>query len=299
MYSVAGEVTMTALAAEDRIVLDTNIVRGLIESRPGCLHIPKLLKLKGSHPVSIAHGAIGELLWWLRTRDQHFLERVKPALQRLDPLLDNEFPIIVGGSERLAMAGLIPWPVRSRADESIVQQTTWRHIRRVRSRHSLTKKRITFRDTKGRAITMEPEPPDPKLKDSEDEWWSDVITAPAGLVITKEVERRIAEERRNHAARKLGISPNTPGLERIDLFNEFIARHQRRASSSNFVPPQGARSNDWFDADLLVYAVLPAVICTEDLRFIRSVREVNHEDRIRVMSPSELYDWLESGRVPF
>ena len=35
---------MTALANTDRIVLDTNIVRGLIEGRPDSLNVPKLLR---------------------------------------------------------------------------------------------------------------------------------------------------------------------------------------------------------------------------------------------------------------
>src|SRR5207245_4739777 len=102
------------------------------------LHIPKLLQLKGAHPISIADGAFGELLAWLRRADPALLSRVKPAMERLDALVDREFPIIVGGSQRLAMAGVIPWPVRSRADESLLQNASWRHLRRVKDWHSLT-----------------------------------------------------------------------------------------------------------------------------------------------------------------
>src|SRR5512133_2909540 len=126
---------MTAIGPTDRIVLDTNIVRGLIEARPDCLNVPRLLKRKGTHSVSIAHGAYG--LAWLRTADAAVLRRVKPALQRLDPVLDPEFPVIVGGSQRLAMAGVIPWPVGTREDESIIARKNWWHLRRVQGRHSL------------------------------------------------------------------------------------------------------------------------------------------------------------------
>src|SRR5438128_10374593 len=171
---------MTALAATDRIVLDTNIVRGLIEEEPDCLNVSRLLQLKEAHPVSIADGAFGELLGWLRSAEPDVLKKVKPALERLDPLLDSEFPIVPGGSQRLAMIGLIPWPVRSRADESIVHNSYWRHLKRVKDRHSLTKKQIEFRDTRGRIVTMIPTSPNPNLKASQDEWWSDVIELPAG-----------------------------------------------------------------------------------------------------------------------
>src|ERR1700686_2795499 len=164
---------MTALGATDRIVLDTNIVRGLIEGRPHCLNVPKLQRLKGAHPVSIADGALGELLGWLPTAGPDLLTKVKPALERLDPVLDPEFPIIMGGSQRLAMIGVIPWPVRSRVDESIVQSASWRHLRRVKDRHSLTKKQIEFRDTRGRMVTITPTPPAAHLKASGAEGWSE------------------------------------------------------------------------------------------------------------------------------
>ena len=133
---------MTTLSSTDRIVLDTNIVRGLIAGEPDCLNIPRLLQLKGDHPISIADGAFGELLSWLGRAAPDLLGKVKPAMERLDAPLDREFPIIVGGSQRLAMAGVIPWPVRSRADESLLQNASWRHLRRVKDRYSLTKKQI-------------------------------------------------------------------------------------------------------------------------------------------------------------
>jgi hypothetical protein len=178
---------MTAVGATDRIVLDTNIVRGLIEGRPDCLNVPKLLRLRETHSVSIADGAFGELLGWLRSAGPSLLRKVKPALERLDQVLDREFPIIMGGSQRLAMIGVIPWPVRSRADESIVQNASWRHLKRVKDRHSLTRKRIEVRDSRGRVVTLTPTPPDSNLKASQDEWWSNVIELPADQEITNEV----------------------------------------------------------------------------------------------------------------
>jgi len=288
---------MTALGPTDRIVLDTNIVRGLIEGRPHCLNGPKLLRLKGTHPVSIADGAFGELLAWLRAADPAFLRAVKPALARLDPVLDPEFPIIVGGSQRLAMAGVIGWPDMSRADESTVHKAYWRHLKRVKDRHSLTKKQIEFRDTEGRVVTMTPTPPDRNLEASQGEWWSDVIELPAGQQLTSVSEKLLVKRRREHAARVLGIDPMTPGLERIDLYSEYIVRRQRDASRETFTRPKSPSSNDWFDADLLLYAVLPAIICTEDMRFIRAVRQLGHEDRFRVMNLSGLYDSLEAGAL--
>ena len=187
---------MTVIGATDRIVLDTNVVRGLIEGDPDCLNVPKLLRLKGAHPVSIGDGAFGELLGWLRSAKPELLKKVKPALDRLDPILDREFPIIVGGSQRWAMIGVIDWPVRSRADESIVQNASWRHLKRVKDRYSLTKKQIQFRDTRGRVVRMTPIPPDSNLKASEDEWWSDVIELPAGQELTSDVEERLVGLRR-------------------------------------------------------------------------------------------------------
>lgn len=66
---------MTALGATDRIVLDTNIVRGLIEGRADCLNVLKLLRLRAAHPVSIADGAFAELLGWLRSADPSLLRK--------------------------------------------------------------------------------------------------------------------------------------------------------------------------------------------------------------------------------
>jgi hypothetical protein len=287
---------MTLLRATDRIVLDTNIVRGLIEGRRDCLNVARLLRLKGAHPVSIADGALGELLGWLRTADPVLLKNVKPALDRMDTLLDEEFPIIVGGSQRLAMAGVIPWPVRSRKDESLRQKASWRYLKRVKDRHSLTKKQIEFRDSLGRRVLLTPTPPDANLKESEEEWWSNVIELPAGQELTSKVEELIVRRRRENAARKLDIDPLTRGFEGVDLYSHFIARRQRDASRKGFNRPKESSSNDWFDADLLLYAVLPAIICTEDLRLVRGVRQLQHEDRFRVMSLPQLYEWLEMGK---
>jgi hypothetical protein len=112
-----------------------------------------------------------------------------------------------------------------------------------------------------------------------------------------EVEELIVTFRRENAARKLGIDPLTPGLERIDLYSHFIARRQRDASRKAFNRPKGPSSNDWFDADLLLYAVLPAIICTDDMRFIRAVKQLRHEDRLRLMNFSQLYDYLGTGTL--
>lgn len=179
-HSVRTLARMTAVGATDRIVLDTNIVRGLIEGEPECLNVPRLQRLKGAHPVSIADGAFGELFWWFRKAHEtrpDLLQKVKPALERLDPLLDREFPITPGGSQRLAMIGLISWPARSRAGDSNLYNAYWRHLKRVKDRHSLT------------------------------------------------------------------------------------------------------------------------IICTEDMRFIKAVRRLQHEDRFRVMNLAQLYAWLETGTL--
>ena len=167
----------------------------------------------------------------------------------------------------------------------------------MKDRHSLTKKQIEFRDTRGRIVVVTPTPPDPHLKASEEEWWSDVIELPRGQELTSEVEELIVKFRRENAARKLGLDPHTPGLERIDLYGHFIARRQRDASRKTFNRPKEASSNDWFDADLLLYAVLPAIICTSDGRFVRAVRQLRHEDRFRVMTLPMLYEWLETGNA--
>jgi hypothetical protein len=296
---------MLPIDPTDRIVLDTNIIRGLIEGRAGCLNVSRLGASKASHPVSIADGAFGELLSCLQSVPVDFLKRVKPALERLDPVLDHEFPMVMGGSQRLALAGLMPWPKNERGwppgnrqDEARRCQAFWRLLKRIQGRHSLWKKQIDFLDSKGRKITVTPRAVDDLMRESQDEWQADVVELPAEMNLNKASEKKRIRERREHAAKKNGIDPDTPGLERIDLFNEYVARRHTEFSRRGVDRPKNPSSNKWFDADMLVYNILPAVICTDDMNFIRAVRQPTSEDRYRLMNLEELYQFLESGLMP-
>jgi hypothetical protein len=171
-------------------------------------------------------------------------------------------------------------------------------LKRVKDRHSVTKKQIEFRNTSGRRLKITPQAVDHFLKEHQDEWQSGMIELPAGMNLTAEIEKETIQRRRERTAKTFGISPNAPGLERLDLFSEFATRKQREFSKDSFTPPKNPSSNNWFDADLLLYNVLPAIVCTEDLRFIRAVRQLSSEDRLRVMNLSELYGFLESGVLP-
>jgi hypothetical protein len=289
------------------IILDTTIVRAPLSGQPDLLDLRDLRRLKRKHPVALADGVMVEILRWLEESgsDQDF-ERVRPVLDAFDRVLDPEFPIAPGGNDLPAFGGLVPYARGvNRRDRSLFAKAIWKNLRTIESRSDVSRP-IRFRDSNGRQIDLPFAGTKAMLRSLAEGWHVEPVAeiaehARARGEDTKLTAAEVSDLTRrmlNIATQALGLSPNHPAIARLHLHAQHMVRWTRLAMQPSFIAPKQKRSNQVVDAILLLYLVLPAVVCTADEKLVRSVRELPSEDRVRVMTPTELVEWLRSGSLP-
>lgn len=282
------------------IILDTNIVRGLIEGERSAINLEQLAALKRRHPISVADGAIAELVFWWEHAEEALLQRVKPALAQLTPILDPGWPIASGGKELLCFAGIIPYPDdKNRRDESELSKAVWRHVSGVESRQDL-RRRLTYRNSTGRGIPLVASSPEPVLKGLQDTW----ITKPIAEIIRSMNETMddataglLSDTIRDHTAESFGVPREHPAFARLEVHHRVLMHWVRIASQRGYVAKE-MTSNVPIDMTLLYYLVVPAVVCTNDRKLVNVVRSTRLPDSKRVMDANELLNWLGTGELP-
>jgi hypothetical protein len=89
----------------ERVVLDTNVVRNVLEEDPFAIDLGELAALKGNHPISIADPAWAELVKALLGNRIGF-EAWSKHMAAVSAVLDPVLPIVPSGHEAAAMAGI-------------------------------------------------------------------------------------------------------------------------------------------------------------------------------------------------
>ena len=296
------------IGSAEWIVLDTSIVRGLIAGEPDAIDLAALSVVQGKHPIGLADGAPIEIMDWLLKRaSDDVLARVRPALERLTPLLDPEFPIAPGPGNASAFAGLAPYREgHNRRDMSRFLKSLWLRVQTINSREDISRP-LRFRDSGGNECVRTFLGTDEMLKTMQNGWMVHDIAKLAQEMTAKDEEYRgltdqevevMARNCHRRMAERLRIPLDSPAFERVELVSRYLIRCTRFAARPSYTPPKEPSSNAAIDAALLNYVIMPAIICTADKRFINSVREIPLPDRVRVMSTAELLAWLEKGALP-
>jgi len=286
------------------IVLDTSVVRGLIEHESTAIDLTELGSVRGRHPIGVADGAVAETMYWLARARDETLKRVRPALERLSPLLDPEFPFAPGGRGIAEWAGLVPYPPeQDRTSQSRLARMAWRHISQIASREDVNRA-MTVR-SRGEEIDLVPQSPDPVLKGLENAWVTiDVANIAKGWqekgqgTFTDEDAEKLVQLQRTMLLSKIGLPSGHPAIKRLDLHILHMTQEMRKAMRPGYAPPNKMKSNPAIDAGLLLYMLLPAVVCTADEKLVRAVRGLGCPDKARVMTPVELLTWLRTGALP-
>jgi hypothetical protein len=271
------------------VILDTSVVRGIIESETDALDPDELAAIKGSRRISIADGAVAELWHWLLRAPVEVLRKVRPGLLRLERCLDQEFPFAPSARGGASFAGIVPWKEGdSQAEQASHSRACWQHLTRVRSPGDLTRK-MKYRDSSGRLALLVPRPPAATslLRDMQDKWLPPIV---AQSLREQGIERMTDQDEQQFIARwrekllsALGIAVSDPRSGRLDLYLQSLARRVRIHR-----PARYPTSNAAMDNALLLYLLLPALICTADSKLVNFVRALPSPDRLLVMRPDEL-----------
>jgi len=113
------------------LVLDTNIPRGVVEGEFASEPFDLFAREGGT--VHFADGTVVELLAWFH-RDAGAWAKWKAARERFDTFLDVREPILMGGREILAQAGLVleaPAPLLPPAEQMKMNALIWSKMRRA------------------------------------------------------------------------------------------------------------------------------------------------------------------------
>jgi hypothetical protein len=295
-------------------VLDTSVVRALIQGEHDAIDLGALKAAQGQHPIALADAVPVEIMdWLLKTRDDPMIARTGPVLEKLGPILDPAFPIAPGAEDITAFAGLVPYVEgRNRSDMSRFAKALWKHLRTIGCRDDISRP-LKYRNSVGKNIVQNFLGTGGILQTLQDGW----LVHDIAKIAQVEAQKRAAEtpvneypglseeevqtmirNARQRTVTRLRVPPGSPAIERLELSIRHLIRWTRHAAHPSYKPPKEASSNDAVDAILLYYMVLPAVVCTADKRFVNSVREQPVPDRLRVMTPAELLCWLRSGLLP-
>jgi hypothetical protein len=278
------------VSPSERIILDTAVVR------EDALDLNALGRVAGNHPVSLADGAVIELVHWMRSSGKRSAFPVWPdRARRYAEVLDPTMPIAPGGHELAALAGLRDFePGFSAENLREYSREVWKFLAGVKNATDLDKPYI-FR-LSNQKVTFDVRPTSPVLKRTGDEWAA--LALRVGELLRSADRSSVTDgELRKLFVQNLAANGEVRHVDRLDLVIAALARRTYEAAFLGASPKPGV-SNDALDFSLLFSVALPAVVCTSDQHFVNFVRQLKSRDSNKVMSPDELLVWLATGKLP-
>lgn len=283
------------MAKVEWAILDTSVVRGIIESESGAMDPESLAVIKGSLRISIADGAVAEILYWLARAPVEVLDAVQPALLRLDRCLDQEFPLAPSARGAASLAGIVPWKRGDlREEQASHSRASWKHLCGIRSREDLTRP-LQYFDSAGRLASLVPNltAPSSLLRGMQQSWLPGLVAEnflEQGIErMTDAHERELIAHWREKLCFALGINLSDSRSRRLDLYLQSLARRVRIHR-----PLKRPTSNAAMDQVLLLYLLLPALICTTDAKFVNFIQALDSSDCSLVMTPDDLMRRLKA-----
>lgn len=278
------------ITPRERIILDTVVVR------EDTLDLESFGRVVGDHPVSLADGAIIELVHWFRHPGKRpafpgWHERAK----RYSAILDPNMPIAPGGHELAALAGLRAFePGFSPENLRSYSREVWKYLASVQVASDLDKPHVFHLNNQ--PMKFDVRPTSPVLKKTGDEWAA--LAQKIGELLRTADKNAVTEaELRQLFIRNLAADGEVRHVDRLDLVVAALARRAYEAAFHGYSPKAGV-SNPAVDFALLFSIPLPAVVCTSDQNLVNFVRQLKSPDSNKVMRPDELLVWLATGKLP-
>lgn len=279
---------------QDRILLDTSVVRKIVHDDPDGLDLDALGRLKGDRPVSIPDIALMELAYALLRPGGLPIDRWARRVNHLDRVLDPEWPLVPGGWELAVLSGLVAMPGVNIAQARAYYRAVWRYLADAKSASDLSRK---ARFEAGDGTAQQIGPLDlakvEAARNKRIERWRAEMKAAAARGETD--AERIAEATRATTARsreEIGLLLDPELVDKLDLVTRVHARRCAQAAATNS-PYTAADDNDALDFELLYGVQMPAVVCTADRNLVKLARASGSRDAERVMTPSELLESLQ------
>jgi len=197
------------IGAAEWIILDTSIVRGLIEGELGSINVEELQDLRGQHRIALADAAPAEIVYWLERAPDKTIRKVRPALKRLDQILDPEFPIAPSPQDIGAFAGLVPYRNETNPRElSLFANALWKNLKTIRWRKQVSRD-LRYRNSSGALVVKHFQGPEHLLRQMEQDWIAGPIAEIASQFgypeVTEKDEERLTTDIRSQAARSIHL----------------------------------------------------------------------------------------------
>jgi hypothetical protein len=271
-----------------RILLDTCAVRNFLHKNGPKLDHSALILRAWKYRISIADGAISELIEQLTCSRLGFGDWQR-KIHELDSLLDPKWPIFVGGRELSAIAGFQTDLNINHRESQIYHQSFWKLLRDSSSLKVLLDG-ICYRDATGKLVKLKPDAAHIKhTLDKDRKTWVDFIDDMRAAKITGGTTLGTLQGITKFLRSDFGAASTDPlNLDRrldavIRLLAQFAHMALNQPSQSQYNPSATNRRGDLFDWSLLFALPLPALIVTSDKRFVNRLKATNADDARQVL----------------
>ena len=287
--SFAPHRVLPATSKVERILLDTSVVRKLVHADADGLDVGALNALKGSHPVSIADGALAELADQLLRGSMSPMDWAK-QIAVLDAVLDPDFPVAPGGKELAAMWGAHPPVGLDPGEARAYHRAAWRYLCSVQQPADLTRREV-FHAPSGRAYEIRLDAPHVRAVLTEaGQRWAAWVSSVAAIIAKNDADGDPITEAdlRQLTLSNLCLDMGVADALKLDLVIHVLAKRAMQATAAKTPYSPKGDHNDPLDLDLLFGIPLPAWVVTADLRLHRLVRSTKSSDAAAVMTSEEL-----------
>jgi hypothetical protein len=284
----------------ERIVLDTNVVRNLLEEDPAAIDLAELAAFKGSHPISIADPAWAELVKALLSNRIGF-EAWSKHMAAVSDVLDPVLPIVPSGQEAAAMAGIsderdspaLPDAAKSDIGHlSAYYRAVWHYVASASSAEHFGS-HVIFESPRGEHFKLGPLTLDKVTAAFDDRamTWSAFLSR---LRVSDGSQPPNLDDVAEDIRASLAVGMPKRNIDQLDLVIRVIARLAINVNRRT-TPPD---TNEAIDLDVLFSTMLPAIVCTSDRKMLSAARECGSGSAWRVMDPPELLSWLRARHTP-
>ena len=281
------------------VILDTNVIRSIVVDGLPTDAFVALVREGGT--IHLADGAIVEILSWLHSADCAWSDWERARI-RVDEFIDPEVPLMMGGREVLAQAGLLlDGPPSTFLPHEQVEENRhiWRHLMSAKNLHELSDiRRIIRVDGRLSHLRVNASGAPKQVARQKDSWVkmferygaaakAENFSLKGSVVPPELLEQQVASLGRFVDAR---CTSSPPASLRMDAMLRVHTLLLLRSLQKKHAYNAKNNQNDAFDFDLYRYLALPAAICTSDAGVFNDLRAAHTWQLDWVVKPDDLKD---------
>lgn len=282
------------------VILDTNVIRSIAVDGGRTDAFVALAREGGT--ISIADGTTVELLSWLHSTDRAWSDWER-ARGQFDEFIDPEIPVMMGGREALAQAGLFlndaPPSMLLPHDQLEENRRIWRLLMSAKSLRELSTLHAAVQVGGKPTLLLVNASRAPKQVARQQDSWvkmfdrlavaakAEGISIKGGVVPPELLEGQVAAIGRGLDAH---CTSSPPASVRMDaMIRVHLLLNLRSLQTKNRYNARKDQ-NDAFDLELYRYLALPAAICTSDAGIFNDLHAASAWQSDWVVKPDDLKD---------